>query len=1309
MKSMKHRSFIFAVIFTLLLNYVVPFTNVSHASEVDAISVEEAIANNSGTATVTGYIIGTVKSWPNFETEEPFSVQTNIVIADDPNETDPSKILPVQLPNNTIRTSFNLVDHPEYLGEKVFITGELTAYFGVPGLKSPTEMWLDGTEPPGDDEDPTPAPSPSISEIQGDGHTSPYKDQNVTDVEGIVTFVQNNNNFYMQSVTPDDNPNTSEGILVYSGGGHSVEVGDIVKVSGTVKEWVITSSKIDIDLPVTEINASNITIEKSDQPLPEPVVLDPPTDVIDNDAFSVFDPTEDAIDYYETLEGMLVSVENPVVVGPQKYGEIPVLTKIDEDKTFTNEGGILLTEETANPERIFIDVFNYDFIAKTGDQFDGTVTGVLSFDYSSFKVLTDEADLPQLIERDYTLPVTTLEGDEDSLTIASYNIENYYQDLTEKTAKIAETVVNNLNSPDIIGLVEMQDNDGPTDSGTTEADENYEALISAIEAAGGPTYDWADVAPADKTDGGQPGGNIRVGFLYNPDRVQLTEGTRGSATEAVDFVDGSLTLNPGRIDPTNPAFDDSRKPIAAQFNFNGEDIIAIVNHFNSKGGDEPLFGINQPPTLYSEIQRIQIAEVVNGFVDNILEDDPDANVVVMGDLNDFQFSNPVKTLQDDVLVNLVNNVPLENRYTYIYEGNSQVLDHILVTHNLADDAEVDIVHLNSAYMEEHGRASDHDPILAQLNFDEEDSSVPTEDFDLTIMHTNDTHAYVEQFPYLSTAVQEIRAENSNNLLLHAGDVFSGTLYYTVYEGLADLEFMNTIGYDAMVFGNHEFDSGSEVLGNFIKEAAFPFVSSNIDFTGDSILGTYVQSNVGQPGENGKIYPAIIKEVDGESIGIIGLTTEETPSISSPDDNVVFQDAIEKAEETVNQLEDMGIDKIIALTHLGYNDDLELAKSVDGIDIIVGGHSHTELADGVLIDEKDEPTIIVQAGENLNNLGKLDVTFDEDGVIIDYDAELLNLEEYEKDAALQEKVDEYTEGLEDLLKEVVGETKVTLDGEREDVRTKETNLGNLITDGMVWKMQQFNPDVTIALQNGGGIRASIDAGEITMGEVRTVLPFNNTLVYMELTGDEIWQALEHSVSEYPEANGGFLHVSGLKFTFDPEKPVGERVVSVYVKNADNEYVPIDINAMYFVATNSFIAKGGDGYDMLAKATEEGRMTNIDIPDYVVLSDYLKYLDQTGQDIPTVEGRITALGQDSGDDQTPGDDDQSNADDETPGDDQTSGDDQTPGDDTGTSDKTDSDKELPNTATNIWNFLFIGMSLIMVSLILFIYYRRQKRFI
>ncbi|PWW29388.1 hypothetical protein DFO73_10418 [Cytobacillus oceanisediminis] len=1037
-------------IFTLILSLFVPFSS-AHAE--GAITVAEAIANNSGTATVEGYIVGTTTSTSNYKHEGPFTVATNIAIADSATETDPSKIMPVQLPSGPIRTGINLVDNSENLGKKVQITGNLEAYFTVPGLKSPTvytfveetdptqvsavkaspeagavqsgtEVTLststedaaiyyttDGSEPtttsseylepivinegttikafavksgldnseistfeysiaqeqtiaelralplphegtvltkgvvtavlgsstyiqdetagivlygprlnvqPGDvvrasgklteyatlleievqaedvnvietadipepevltagqldeskeatlvkiekvsvqsfsggnytavDEEgvsfqirpsdsslltvdtsydsitgvlgvyngtyqliprnasdviadstkvqqvaatpgsgfvqsgdqvrlstltegatiyyttdgsePTSASTVyttpitinkdtalkalavkegltnskisvfnyiiqkedvRIHDIQGAGHYSVYDGFNVTDVEGIITKVVDNNNFYMQDQESDNDPKTSEGILVYKSK-HGLTAGDVVSVNGQVKEWVLDgySEKKETDLPVTEISANSVSKTGTGE-LPAPVIIDKdnlPTVVIDNDSFFEFDPAEDGIDFYESLEGMLVQINNPKVVAPQKYGELAVVP--GDVPTNTADGGLRITEDDFNPERIHIDMNNENFVAKMGDSFAGPIQGVVSYGFSNYKVLSDAAALPELVEGKVVREDTIISPEEDKLTIASYNVENFSPKVdAEKVARLAEAIVKNMKQPDIIGLTEVQDNDGPTDSATTDASQSAELLIQKIIELGGPEYTYTDIAPIDKMDGGQPGGNIRVGFLYNAERVSLMEGEKGSAIDAVGFEEGKLTLNPGRIDPTNEAFEDSRKSLAAQFEFNGKSVIVIANHFNSKGGDLPLFGKVQPPVLNSEIQRMKIANVINGFVKDVKEKDPNANIVLLGDFNDFEFSNPLQTLKGEELTNMIEKVPADQRYSYSYQGNAQVLDHILVSNNLADRTTVDILHINSGFMEEHGRASDHDPVMIQTSLKEQ--------------------------------------------------------------------------------------------------------------------------------------------------------------------------------------------------------------------------------------------------------------------------------------------------------------------------------------------------------------------------------------------------------------------------------------------------------------------------------------------------------------------------------------------------------------------------------------------------------------
>ncbi|AQQ54242.1 bifunctional metallophosphatase/5'-nucleotidase [Planococcus lenghuensis] len=501
------------------------------------------------------------------------------------------------------------------------------------------------------------------------------------------------------------------------------------------------------------------------------------------------------------------------------------------------------------------------------------------------------------------------------------------------------------------------------------------------------------------------------------------------------------------------------------------------------------------------------------------------------------------------------------------------------------------------------------------------------DFELTILHTNDTHAHLENVAKRVTVVEQLRAENPNNLLLDAGDVFSGTLYFNEFEGQADLAFMNLLQYDAMTFGNHEFDLGASpeghaALAEFIAGAEFPFVSANTDFSQDTNLAAFENNVYTSEFENGEIYSGIIKEIDGEQVGIFGLTTEETADISSPGE-VDFSNYIAAAEEAVAAFEAAGVNKIVALTHLGYDDsrlydnDRLLAEAVAGIDVIVGGHTHTELGEPIVFNEDGEPVVIVQAGQYGNAVGELDVTFNEAGVITSFDGTLHPVGSAVADAEAAELLAPYTAAIERLKNQSTGaEAEVVLNGARGDVRTSETNLGNLITDGMLATAQEIDPETVIALQNGGGIRASIDTGDITVGEVLTVMPFGNSLAIMELSGAEIIAALEHSVSAYPTTSGGFLQVAGLKFAFDPTAPAGERISEVYITSND-EVVALDPAAFYKVATNTFTAKGGDGYDVFAAAYADGRVSEPGNIDYQMFIDYIATL---GKVSPEVEGRI-----------------------------------------------------------------------------------------
>lgn len=502
-------------------------------------------------------------------------------------------------------------------------------------------------------------------------------------------------------------------------------------------------------------------------------------------------------------------------------------------------------------------------------------------------------------------------------------------------------------------------------------------------------------------------------------------------------------------------------------------------------------------------------------------------------------------------------------------------------------------------------------------------------FNLTVMHQNDIHAHLDNLSKTVTAVNEVRAENEHALLLNAGDAFSGTLYFNEFKGQADVAMLNLLGVDAFTFGNHEFDLGAspeghKALVDFIKEAKFPILSANIDFSKDDKFAGLHSDIVTEDAKAGHIYSAMIKEVDGEKVGIFGLTTAETADISSPG-SIAFENYIEEAQKAVKALEAKGVNKIIALTHLGYDDnvaydnDLHLAAAVDGIDLIVGGHSHTKLDSDVFVDETVEgeskdTTVIVQASQYNEFLGTVDVAFDDKGVVITDEtaSELLKIADFKADEAAEKVLAPYKEKIAEVSKTSIGATatedltnpRATDDfDESTSVRNSETALGNYITEGMLEKAKQYAPEAIMAIQNGGGIRSAIPAGDITIGDVRTVLPFANTLATMNVTGAELTAAFEHSFKEYPKESGGFLHVSGARVTVDPSKEVGSRIISIEYKNEAGEYVALEADALYTIATNAFTAKGGDGYNMFAKAYADGRVTDLGLSDWENFRDYL----------------------------------------------------------------------------------------------------------
>ncbi len=574
---------------------------------------------------------------------------------------------------------------------------------------------------------PAHAESVRVHDIQGDTRVSPFAGKQVTDVTGIVTGIRtygSSRGFWIQDPAPDADPATSEGVFVFtSSTPQGVAVGDEVSVSGTVTEYVPGGASSG-NQSVTEITKPTVTVVSHGNPVPAPAVLDartvpsayaPQGDPAADDSVNALTlrPSRYALDLYESLEGMNVRVADARVVGAtDPYTELWVTVKPRENRN-KRGGTVYGSYDAQNTGRIQIQSLGKaaDFPdANVGDVLAGATTGPL--DYNQYGGYTLVASELGTLEAGGTKRETTRAQHRSELAIATYNVENL--DPSDDTfAAHAEAIVHNLSSPDIVSLEEIQDNNGATDDGTVAADVTLAKLIDAIEAAGGPRYDWRAVDPADKQDGGQPGGNIRQAFLFNPDRVSFTDRPGGDATTPTDVVKdrgkAALTLSPGRIAPDSAAFEDSRKPLAGEFVFRGRTVVVIANHFSSKGGDQSLTSQYQPPVRSSETQRHLQAREVHDFTAKILKVQKNAAVVALGDINDFEFSRTTRIMEGGgVLWSAIRSLPASERYSYVYQGNSQVLDQILISPSIRRQCSFsyDSVHINAEF---HDQISDHDP------------------------------------------------------------------------------------------------------------------------------------------------------------------------------------------------------------------------------------------------------------------------------------------------------------------------------------------------------------------------------------------------------------------------------------------------------------------------------------------------------------------------------------------------------------------------------------------------------------------------
>ncbi|MFJ7070653.1 endonuclease/exonuclease/phosphatase family protein [Streptomyces sp. NPDC101115] len=572
----------------------------------------------------------------------------------------------------------------------------------------------------------TAAASVRIHDIQGTTRVSPLVGKQVTGVTGIVTAVRTygSRGFWIQDPQADDNPATSEGIFVFTSSAPTVAVGDSVSVNGTVTEYVPGGLNSG-NQSLTQISKPAVTVLSKGNQVPEAVTIwagsvpdayTPEGDPAAGGSINglALDPETYALDYYESLEGTNVRIGSSRVVGAtDPYHELWVTVKPFENDN-SRGGTVYGSYESQNTGRLQIQqlapVAQQPFPkANVGDWLAGTTEGPLDFNqFGGYtlvaKTLGEHVDLG--LERE-----VTEKQHKNELAVATYNVENLDpSDPQEKFDALAKAVVENLASPDVVALEEIQDDNGAKNDGTVTAGETLKKFTAAIVAAGGPAYEWRSIDPQNGKDGGEPGGNIRQVFLFNPARVSFVDRSGGDATTATAVTgtkgDAHLTLSPGRIDPANTAWENSRKPLAGEFRFRGRTVIVVANHFGSKGGDESIVSHHQPPARSSEAKRLLQAQAVNAFVKDVIALDKQADVLVLGDINDFEFSGTTRALTDGgALYPAVKSLPAAERYSYVYQGNSQVLDQILTSPGV-HHFEYDSVHVNAEFADQN---SDHDP------------------------------------------------------------------------------------------------------------------------------------------------------------------------------------------------------------------------------------------------------------------------------------------------------------------------------------------------------------------------------------------------------------------------------------------------------------------------------------------------------------------------------------------------------------------------------------------------------------------------
>ncbi|KAF0112525.1 MAG: endonuclease/exonuclease/phosphatase [Chloroflexi bacterium] len=557
-----------------------------------------------------------------------------------------------------------------------------------------------------------------IHDIQGCSHISPFNGKNVRNIEGVVTH-KYDNGFSMQSITPDNVPCTSEGIFVFTGDYSEVMPGELVNVNGKIVEFV-AGKTANFNLSRTELHNPIITIISSGIEMPMPIRIGEgsgrrPYTVIEDDQLSQFDIESDGLDYYESLEFMLIEVKDGLVVGPRnQFNEVVILPTSEISQNLTSHSGALIGSEIdLNPEKIMVKLPTYfDQQVNLGDSTTSSMIGIMDYSYGNYKIFTVNDISFQTKNNFYEL----FQRNEQKLTIASYNLENLsLYDNKSRFSAIAKQIIQSMDSPDILVLHEVMDDSGTVDDGIVKASKTIKLLVDEILKKGGPTYYFSDNPPENNQDGGIDGGNIRTIILYRIDRGLLLENP-DQMLAGISYSDGyfSISKNPFRFGTSAEAFFTARKPAIWLFRQNEFQFFVVGVHLTSQGANSPLWGSQQPQLKPEEEKRIEQARIVSVFTSRIISQDPNVPIFIAGDMNDNPWSKTLKALEGEEFVNCGVLDESNEQYSYIFEGIAQQLDYIFLNKSQIDiHTNCQFIHMNTFY-DAAKQISDHDAVIAEI-------------------------------------------------------------------------------------------------------------------------------------------------------------------------------------------------------------------------------------------------------------------------------------------------------------------------------------------------------------------------------------------------------------------------------------------------------------------------------------------------------------------------------------------------------------------------------------------------------------------